>query len=726
MKKILFFLLLVVSKFSFADEGMWLPQLLQLLNEKQMKSLGMKINASDIYNINKGSLKDAVVSFGGFCTGEVISSQGLVLTNHHCGFDAIQNHSTVEKNYLRDGFWAMNRGEELPNPGLFVTFIVRIDDVTKQVLNGVTAGMSESERQSAIDKNINALKPTVKKEETQDFFVRPFFDGNKYYLFVTETYRDIRLVGAPPSSIGNFGHDTDNWMWPRHTGDFSMFRIYASKDNKPAAYSPDNVPYKPKRSLSISLDGMKEGDFTMVFGFPGRTWEYLPAVAVEQIVTVNDPAKIAIREKALSVLDPLMRQDEATKIQYASKYAGIQNAYKKWQGEVLGIQRTHALDSIRAYEAVFQKRVNANPTWKSKYGNLLNELNAAYKELEPLGLSRDIHSEVINRIELFSIAAELNRLKMALQRNGEAGLNQQLSISKSRLQDFYKEYNPAVDKKMMAALLEVYFTMQDHQKLSPAMRSYLEKADHNYDKLAAQLYDDTDLDDEKEVMEEMNDDAKDFVEDLGDDKVFELLQQLNSHFSENTLRPLNEVQNRINLLQRTYMQAQMDVFKEKTFYPDANSTLRVTYGKVREYDPRDGVTYEPQTYLKGVIEKYKPGDYEFDLPQRLIDLYKAKDFGPYGEKGKMPVNFIATNHTTGGNSGSPVLDAWGNLIGLNFDRVWEGTMSDLYYDPSICRNIMVDARYILFIIDKYAGATHLVKEMNLVHPKTAPKKAVKK
>ncbi|HYK57296.1 MAG TPA: S46 family peptidase, partial [Flavisolibacter sp.] len=303
LKAVKLFTLLLLTQICFADEGMWLPQLLAQLNEKQMKALGMKINAGDIYNINKGSLKDAIVSFGGFCTGEVISDKGLVLTNHHCGFDAIQDHSTLDHNYIRDGFWAKNTGEELPNPGLFVTFIVRIDDVTKQVLAGVPAGLAENERQSQVDKNIAQLKNTVKKEAYQDILVRPFYEGNKYYLFVTETYKDVRLVGAPPSSIGNFGKDTDNWMWPRHTGDFSMFRIYAGKDNKPAAYSVNNVPYKPKKSLAISLDGVSQNDFTMVFGFPGRTTEYLPAVAVEQIITVNDPAKIAIREKALAVLD---------------------------------------------------------------------------------------------------------------------------------------------------------------------------------------------------------------------------------------------------------------------------------------------------------------------------------------------------------------------------------------------------------------------------------------
>ena len=408
--------LLCIVRPASADEGMWLPQLLGQLNEKQMKSLGMKISGADIYNVNKGSLKDAIVSFGGFCTGEIISDKGLVLTNHHCGFDAIQDHSTLEHNYIRDGFWAKNHGEEIPTPGLFVTFIVRIDDVTKQVLNGVTATMSESERQSAIDKNIAAIRNNYKRESYQDVLIRAFYEGNKYYQFLTETYRDIRLVGAPPSSIGNFGKDTDNWMWPRHTGDFSMFRIYAGKDNKPAAYSTENVPYKPKRSLAISLDGVASGDFTMVFGFPGRTTQYLPASAVEQIVTVNDPAKIAIRDKAMLEIDKRMREDEQVKIQYAAKYAGISNAWKKWQGEILGIEKTQGLAKKRAYEAEFQKRVDANPKWKEQWGNLLPELNALYTEFKPLGLARDYHNEVLSRIELFTIVAQINNLDNALQK----------------------------------------------------------------------------------------------------------------------------------------------------------------------------------------------------------------------------------------------------------------------------------------------------------------------
>jgi hypothetical protein len=718
-KNLLLFIFLFVFRMAKADEGMWLPQLLGQLNEKQMKSLGMKISASDIYNINKGSLKDAIVSFGGFCTGELISDKGLLITNHHCGFDAIQNHSTIERNYLKDGFWAMNYGQELPNPGLFVTFIIRIDDVSSQVLNGVNNTTTESARQSLIDKNIEELKKTAKKENYQDLLVRPFFDGNKYYLFVTETYKDVRLVGAPPSSIGNFGKDTDNWMWPRHTGDFSMFRIYAGKDNKPAAYSADNVPYQPKKSLAISLDGLTSGDFTMVFGFPGRTTEYLPASAVEQIINVNDPAKIAIREKALGVIDGFMRNDEGIRIQYAEKYANIENAYKKWQGEVLGMKRTNGLDKKKAYESEFIRRVNANPKWKEKYGSLLSDLNTAYAEFKDLGYARDYYNEVIGRIELFAIAAQLNNLVALKEKNGEKGYLEGLPAAKEKIQGIYKEYNAMVDQRLFAALMELYVKNQSPEMLAPDLVDWLKSNGGNVEKLADEVYDKTEMDNGTKTLLDLENNPQQLLEKHKNDRVTRLLASINASYAEKVTSKLTPIQNRINSLQRSYMQAQMEVFPEKRFYPDANSTMRVTYGQVKGYQARDAVDYTYYTYLDGVLEKYKPGDYEFDLPPKLIDLYHKKDYGQYAAGGKLPVCFIATNHTTGGNSGSPALDAYGNLVGLNFDRVWEGTMSDLNYDPSICRNIMVDIRYVLFIIDKYAGATNLIRELKLVHPKKA-------
>jgi len=710
------FFILLIQK-ARADEGMWLPQLLGKLNESRMKSLGMKISAADIYSINKGSLKDAVVSFGGFCTGEIISSKGLVLTNHHCGFDNIQNHTTLEHNYIRDGFWAKNNGEEIPNKGLFVTFIIRIDDVTRQAMNGVSAAMTEAERQSTIDKNLTEVRKNVKKETTQESFTRGFFEGNQYYLFVTETYRDVRLVGAPPSSIGNFGKDTDNWVWPRHTGDFSMFRIYASKENKPAEYSPENVPFTPKKSLNISMDGVAEGDFTMVFGFPGRTTQYLHSAAVEQIRSVNDPAKIAIRDEALKVIDGYMRKDEQIKIKYAAKYAGIQNSYKKWQGEVLGLTRTDAVGKKKNFEATFQKRVDANPAFKAKYGNLLNDLANQYALMEPYGLARDYYTEIVSKIELFTIAAQLNTLVTAYKKDGDKGYQQRLNVVKPALENLLGEYSVSVDIQLFEKLMTMYVKDQPSKNVSPLLNDWLSNNSGSYVGLSQKVYAQNSLYNNDAIQLLLAKPAEDVLKEIQQLDAVLLFTDLQKTYQASVQSPSAVIQNEINRLQRDYTQAQMDVMTEKKFYPDANSTLRVTFGNVKSYTARDAVHYNYYTDLDGVMEKYKPGDYEFDVPEKLRALHAAKDYGAYGKNGIMPVCFIATNHTTGGNSGSPALDAYGNLIGLNFDRVWEGTMSDINYDASICRNIMVDIRYVLFIVDKYAGAGHLVNEMKLVNPK---------
>lgn len=703
-------LISITSISAKADEGMWLPQLLQLLNEGQMKSLGMKIKASDIYSINKGSLKDAIVSFGGFCTGSVISNEGLVLTNHHCGFDAIQNHSSLEHNYIRDGFWAKSFAEELPNKGLFVTFIVRIEDVSKQILEGVSQNMTEADRQSQVDKNTNKLKTAYRKEATQDLLIRPFFEGNQYFLFVTETFKDVRLVGAPPASIGNFGKDTDNWMWPRHTGDFSMFRIYASKDNKPADYSADNVPYKPKRALNISLAGVKENDFTMVFGFPARTQEYLYSAAVEQVRTVNDPAKISVRTEILKIMDGYMRSDEAIKIKYGAKYANVQNAYKKWQGEVLGLTAKDAYAKKKKYEAEFQRRINANADLKDKYGTLLNELEIAYADIKPYGLARDLYTELVSRIELYQIFANLNSLASAYKKDGERGYNDRLKTVKANINGLLEEFDVKVDKSIAEAMLKIYESWLDAQYISPNFEA---DAANGLSALVNKLYARENLYNIDELNKIL---AKSPSEALADIESFEAVtffRGMLSQYQSTVQANISAKQDKINKLQRTYMQAQLDVFKDKKFFPDANSTLRVAFGQVKSYQPKDAVKYYYLTTLDGVMEKYKPGDYEYDVPQRLRDLYKEKDYGRYGAGGIMPVCFIATNHTTGGNSGSPALDARGNLIGLNFDRVWEGTMSDINYDADICRNIMVDIRYVLFIVDKFAGANRLVKEMKV-------------
>ncbi len=708
IRKCLLAIFLLVSVFVKAEEGMWLPFLLEKMNEKEMKAMGMKINAKDIYSVNNGSLKDAIVSFGGFCTGEVISDKGLLLTNHHCGFNVIQNHSTLDRNYIRDGFWAKNNAEELVNPPLFVTFIVRIEDVTKDIMQGVKDNLSESERQSAIDKNINAYKNKVKKETYQDYYIRPFFEGNQYCLFVTETYNDVRLVGAPPSSIGNFGKDTDNWMWPRHTGDFAVFRIYAGKDNKPANYSPDNIPYIPKKSLSISLDGVAENDFTFVFGFPGRTMEYLHSAAVEQTIVLNNPAKIAIRDKALAVIDNYMRKDELIKIQYAAKYASISNAWKKWQGEILGLTKTSAVNKKKLQEAEFQKRVENNPVWKAKYGNLLADLQSTYDEMKDYGLARDYFLETTSRIEIFTVINQLNAL---VNNKNKADYSDRLEKTKTSLKELYEEYNIEVDTKLFESLMEMYAT-QNKKFVSPSVAS-----EKDFSAWTQELFAATQLNNGEATLKKLEDNPEGLYNSMQVDKIVKLHAEIVIFYQTIVVPELNRLQQKLNSQQREYMKAQLEIMKEKKFYPDANSTLRVTYGNVKGYLPRDAVKYDPFTYLDGAMEKYVPGDYEFDMPEKLLDLYKKKDYGQYGKNGKMPVCFIASNHTTGGNSGSPALDAHGNLIGINFDRVWEGTMSDINYDASICRNIMVDIRYVLFIIDKYAGASHLIREMKLVHPK---------
>lgn len=712
MRKYLLMTALFVSHLSgYATEGMWLPQLLGRLNEKEMKSMGMKISASDIYNVNKGSLKDAIVSFGGFCTGEIISSQGLLLTNHHCGFDAIQKHSSVEKNFLENGFWSKNKNEELPNPGLTATFIVRIEDATKAVLQGVTKQMSEQERQALVDKNIAALKSNTKREGYQDVLIKPFFEGNQYFLFVTETYKDVRLVGAPPSSIGKFGADTDNWVWPRHTGDFSLFRIYAGKDNKPAEYSKDNVPLNPKHFLSISVDGIRENDFTMVFGFPGRTMEYLPSEAVKLIVNGQDPAKVSMRDAALKIIDGFMRKDEKVKIQYAAKYASTANAWKKWIGEMQGVKATNGIARKVLNELHFRELATRTQS------AVLDSLNALYQQTSADAIARDYYTELIRNVEMLSFA---NNMVTMLQETRSKGVDQYETLRKQyldKVKPLYQNYSNEVDRDVATALLDIYFREVPSGKIGgEAYQIWMETnkdgrttADKMYSQSAFTSY---------EKLEAFLDQPFNTVaEAVWKDPATRLLIGLRNGYADFISKPYDALQPKILQLQRDYMQAQIDVLKDRRFYPDANSTLRITYGKVNGYAPRDAVKYDIATTLEGVMEKYKPGDYEFDVPEKLRTLYEQKDYGVYGQNGKMPVCFIASNHTTGGNSGSPALDAYGNLIGLNFDRTWEGTMSDINYDASICRNIMVDIRYVLFIIDKYAGAKHLVDEMKLVHPK---------
>ncbi|QYJ69461.1 S46 family peptidase [Flavobacterium litorale] len=712
MKLLRLLVLLLALPVTAQQGGMWIPSLLKGMNQKEMKSLGMKMSASDIYDVNNSSLKDAVPHFNGGCTSEVISPQGLLLTNHHCGYGEIQSHSTVDHDYLTDGFWAMTMEEELPNPDMEVTFIVRIEDVTNQVLEGVSTLGSEEEKQKKIEANIANVSKTAKKEAHQENRVRTFYEGNQYMLFVTETYKDVRLVGAPPSSIGKFGSDTDNWVWPRHTGDFSLFRIYANKDNLPAEYSEDNVPYTPKHFFPVSLGGIEEGDFTLVFGYPGRTQEYLPAVAVEQIVEVLNPAKIEIRDAALKVADGFMRKDKQIKIQYASKYASIANYWKKWIGETQGLKKTNAVAVKRAFEKDFLKLAQkAGKT--EEYGNLFKEFDKYYAEIEPYQLSRDYFIEVaLRNTELLTIGYRLYQLERVFEARGEQSFNDRRNNTVSSLSGTYKNYNSTVDEKIFEQLIALYATKSPQQFVPDMLKN------KDYAALTTAVYSQSQITSYAGVKALLEGDAKTVIERLNNDKGYQIIKAMMETYIQKVAPKYDEITLQIDALQRTYMKGILELSpKEARIFPDANSTMRVTYGQVKGYEPRDAVYYKPVTYLDGVIEKYVPGDYEFDVPQKLIDLYNKKDYGIYGENGKMPVCFIGTNHTTGGNSGSPAIDAKGNLIGLNFDRVWEGTMSDIYYDPSICRNIMVDIRYVLFVIDKYAGNKRLIDEMKLVNVK---------
>ena len=713
MKKLLRALVLFVSFPIFAQQGgMWVPSLLKGMNEQEMKSLGMKMSVEDIYDVNNSSLKDAVPHFNRGCTSEVISPKGLLLTNHHCGYGQIQSHSTVENDYLEHGFWAKSMAEELPNKDLEVTFIVSIHDVTAEVLNGVNQLPDETSKKDFIQKNIASVQSTFKKENWQDVMVRTFFEGNQYMLFVTETFKDIRLVGAPPSSIGKYGSDTDNWVWPRHTGDFMLFRIYADQNNRPAEYAESNVPYTPKHYLPISLSGVEEGDFTMVFGYPGRTQEYLPSFAVEQIVNDLNPAKIEIRDKALKVTDSYMRQDQAIKIQYASKFASTANYWKKWIGESQGLKKSNAVAVKKSFEQEFLKRAK-DQNKMDEYGQLLSSFEQLYTEITPLALARDYFQEIVLRnSELLSFGFRMYQLENAYNRLGEQAFKDRRDNLLNQLESAYKNYNKNVDQDVFEAIVELYGTKSPKELTPMAIQSI------NYSDLTYEIYAKSALTSYEKVKELLAGSGSEVSAKLNKDVGYKLAKLLSNHYFDSIAPKYDALQLQIDALQRTYMKGQLELFPDARIFPDANSTLRVTYGKVDGYDPKDAVSYAPVTYLDGVLEKYVPGDYEFDLPEKLIELYETKDFGPYADHtGKVPVNFIGTNHTTGGNSGSPAIDAHGNLIGLNFDRVWEGTMSDIYYDPAICRNIMVDARYILFIIDKYAGAKHLIDEMKIVYPK---------
>ena len=635
-----------------ADEGMWLPALISQRIE-DMQAKGFKLTADDIYSVNQASLKDAVVLFGRGCTGELVSGDGLLFTNHHCGYSYIQKHSSVEHDYLKDGFWALSRDQELPNPGLTVRFLERMEDVTAAVLKGYKTKMTEEQRQALVKKNSEKLTAQAEKEgKGIKASVEALFYGNQYFLFVFREYSDVRLVGAPPSSIGKFGGETDNWMWPRHTGDFSIFRIYAGADNLPAQYSQDNVPYHPKRFMKISTAGVKEGDFTFVYGCPGSTQEYVHSEAVRYIQDVSDPEKIALRTTRLNIMKKYMDQSQAVRIQYSSKYASVANAWKKWQGEEKGLRKNKVVQTKQDYEARFEEWARG-----TRYAWMTEMLSNLYALRNPIYRAYEYYNETVRAVE--KIQKGMGRAVLA------------------------KDYYQPIDEEIFVAMMEAFDKALDDQ-YKPAY--FLEKRAEfggNMQVLKDSVFANPEL-------------AK------------ALAVALDRHYSQEIAPKVKELNQAITLRYRDYMQGQMEFEKERSFYPDANLTLRVAYGHVEGYQPSDAIYYRPVSTLKGIIEKDNPDIFDYNIPQVLRDIYARGGFE------NQPVCFLATNHTTGGNSGSPVLNADGNLIGINFDRVWEGTMSDIVFDPEICRNISLDVRYLLFIIKEVGHADYLFNEMVFV------------
>lgn len=709
-------LLIIATRFSaVAGEGMWIPMLLQNMNEQEMKEMGMNITAEDIYSINHSSMKDAILLFGRGCTSEIISKDGLLLTNHHCGFGQIQKHSSVEHDYLTDGFWAMNRSEELPNPGLTATLMREMRDVTAKVLDGVTDDMSMNDREKKISENEKQIIEEFEKDSKYKAAIKPFFKGNQYYMMITEVFKDIRLVGAPPSNIGKFGGDTDNWMWPRHTGDFSLFRIYVDKDGNPAEYSEENVPYQPEYYLPISIDGVDENDFTFVFGYPARTNEYLPSYAIEQITEKRNPGKIELRGKRLDIFGKYADKDPKVRIQYASKDARVANYWKKMIGESGGVKRMNGIAKKQKFEEQFTAW--AHDSGNEQYTSILPEFEKLYAEIEPLEIATDYLIEAGMSIELVKFAGSFrNLVDMSKKKDADKEkIAAEIVSLKSKMATFYKDYYQPIDEEVMTEMLRLYDKNLESE-YKPAFFNEIDgKYKGNYSEFTNRVFEKSIFDKPEKLMSLLDNYKPGKWKKIAKDPAYALNREMGVLYKTKLSPQMSTLDNSIDSLQRIFMKAQMEMNPDSRFYPDANFTLRVTYGNVEGFNPKDAVSYKHFTTLEGIMEKEDPDVYDYVVTDRLHELYDNKDYGRFAdEDGRLHVSFAASNHTTGGNSGSPVLNADGQLVGVNFDRCWEGTMSDLMYDPEVCRNISLDIRYFLFIVDKYAGAGYLLDEMNII------------
>lgn len=711
-------LILCLQPFALrAHEGMWLPTLLKAI-EGDMQTAGLVITAEDIYSINNSSLKDATALFGGGCTAEVVSTQGLILTNHHCGYSHIQHQSTLEHNYLRDGFNAASFADELPCPGLTATFIVRMEDVTDRMSGSFEPGMTETQRDAAAYKAAELIGAQEVVASGQSAVVRPFNYGNSWYLIVSQVFHDVRLVAAPPDAIGQFGGDADNWMWPRHTGDFSVFRIYASPVNTPADYAVENIPYVPKSSLKIALDGASEGDFAMIFGFPGTTQRYIPSFAVEQVQEVLDPLRIEMRTASLNVIDAAMLSSEQAKLQYASKQRRIANGWKKWIGEVRGLKELDAIGVKQAQEAEFRSRSAGHPA----YVGILDTLSGIYSRYLPYAQARDLFVEfVYTGPEFLRFAEGFNKLITDHEQLKEEGkLDAELKRLHVAAEGYFKNYIPAVDRAIFKAQLPIYRDHADPELVSAMLQTVDGRYGGSTDRYADAVFDNSIFTDSVRLYHSLDRFSARTAKRMEKDPAYMLTRSLTTAFIVQVRPRHSELSDSLKAAMHIFSAGLMELFPEQTWWPDANSTLRLSYGIVEGAEPRDGIRYEAFTTLKGILEKNDPSDPDLTVPSKLIDLYEAKDFGNYAVNGDVPVCFLSSLHTTGGNSGSPVMNGRGELIGINFDRTWESTMSDILFDPAKCRNISVDIRYVLFIMDKYLGAQRLIDEMELVSQADVP------
>jgi hypothetical protein len=715
MKKLFAVLIILLLGAGFkakADEGMWLLPLLEKLNMGKMTQLGLKLSAEDIYSINKVCVKDAVVIFGGGCTAEIVSPQGLVLTNHHCGYGSIQAHSSVEHDYLRDGFWAMTKSEELPNPNLSVTFLIRIEDVTNQVLANVKDGMSETDRSAAISETRLSIEKKAAEGNSYRTQVGSFYGGNYFYLLVYERYTDIRLVGTPPQSIGKFGSDTDNWEWPRHTGDFSVFRVYSGPDGKPAPYAKENIPLKPKHYLPVSIKDLNKGDFAMILGYPGRTNRYMTSFEINEQLQIVHPDRIKIRGIKQDIWMKDMQADQKVNIQYSAKYFGSSNYWKYSIGQKGGLERLNVKAKKEEIENQFNKWVVAAPERKAKYGEALNMIKSSVEGRAEYYNALQYLNECIQGCELFGMSRSASGLISALKAKDAQKTAEAVSQIKNAGNDFYKDYNPLTDNKSMKAMLKLYRADMPAKFLPDFYTNVVDKKfKGDIDKFVDDMFARSVFSSEAKLNAFLN---KPVLKSIENDPAYLTTTSVLKTGAE-VSKGSSQFDAPLATGKRIWIAALMEMIPEKTQYPDANSTMRLSYGTVQDYDPRDAVTYKYYTTLQGVVDKYKPGDYEFDLPKRLIDLNNKKEYGRYGSsKGYMPVCFLTTNDITGGNSGSPVMNANGELIGLAFDGNWESMSGDIAYEPELQRTIVVDIRYVLWIMDIYSGAKHLVDEMTIV------------